>query len=178
MATASNENNLTEEPAETTAGAAPEAAADKPRGRGRPKGSGAKASAGEKPAIETLLEGQEAPEPSAAKPQQKKRGPKTGSKTDVAAMAKQLVGVHSLVAMITGIPEVQLHLQEAEQLASAISNVCDEYGLSISGKTGAALQLAAAAAMIYGPRALVISSKIAAAKAAAARDVTPNAAAH
>lgn len=136
------------------------------RGRGRPK----KTETVEKPQIEQILDEQNGTAPESEKPQAKKRGPKGGTKASVEAMANQLVGVHQLVAMVTGIQEIQIAPQEGLALAGAIQNVCDEYGLSISGKTGAALQLLAAAAMIYGPRALAIHQKIQVAKA---REITP-----
>lgn len=74
-------------------------------------------------------------------------------------LAHQLVGVHTIVAMVTGIPEMAIQPQEAESLARGITAVCDEYGLSVDGKTGAALQLVAAAAMVYGPRAYAIYAR-------------------
>ncbi len=145
---------------------------EEPRKRGRPKGSTNKANTSEKPEIEKLLDEQNGTVPESEKPQAKKRGPKGGTKASVEAMANQLVGVHQLVAMVTGIPEIQIAPQEGVALAGAIQNVCDEYGLSISGKTGAALQLLAAAAMIYGPRALAIHQKV---RAAQAREIATSA---
>lgn len=171
MSAAENTNDLPDGLAGQQA-PTPEPQAEKPRGRGRPKGSTNK-NAEDKPEIESLLDQQAGGSTEqTAKPQQKKRGPKTG-KADAAAMAKQLVGVHTLMAMVTGLPELQISEPEAENLAAAVTNVCEEYGLSISGKTGAAIQLAAACAMIYGPRALMINARIQQAKAQAARDVTP-----
>jgi len=38
--------------------------------------------------------------------------------------------------------------------------VCDQYSLSVDGKTGAAIQLLAAAAMIYAPRAFMIKRRL------------------
>jgi hypothetical protein len=82
-----------------------------------------------------------------------KRGPKPkGKRSDPASLAKSLVGIHQLAAMVTSIPECQLSEQEGAALAEAVTAVCDEYGLSIDGKTGAAMQLFGACAMIYGPR--------------------------
>lgn len=144
--------------------------AEEPRKRGRPKGSTKNNAPVDKPEIEKILDEQNGTVPESEKPQAKKRGPKGGTKASVEAMANQLVGVHQLVSMVTGISEIQITPDEGAALAGAIQSVCDEYGLSISGKTGAALQLLAAAAMIYGPRAVVIHQKV---KAAQARDITP-----
>ena len=95
--------------------------------------------------------------PSANKPGRKAKGktPATGE-----ALGKQLVGVHALAALMLQLPEIQLKEEEGVQLGNAIIAVCDEYGLSITGKTGAAIQLFAAAAMIYAPRAFVIKARL------------------
>lgn len=82
-----------------------------------------------------------------------KRGPKPKAKgSDPSTLAKSLVGIHQLAAMVTQIPEAQLSEGEAQALAEAVIAVCNEYGLSIDGKTGAAMQLFGACAMVYGPR--------------------------
>lgn len=102
------------------------------------------------------VDGAEASGQSAARPRKTAKG----KATDVGALAQQLVGVHQLVAMVAGIPEAQIAPQEGEHLAKAIVAVCDEYGLSVTGKTGAALQLFAAAAMIYGPRVWAFNVRV------------------
>lgn len=118
-------------------------AAPTKRGRGRPPKNG-----GEKT--------------TAAKPQ-KTAGKKAA---DVDAFAKQLCGIHMLAAMATGLPELQISEPEGAMLAKGISAVCEEYGLSVDGKTGAALQLFGAAAMVYVPRYFAINAKMQAAKKA------------
>lgn len=106
-------------------------------------------------------------------------GRKSGAKqkTDPTALAKNLIGIHTLVAMMTGIQEAQIGPEEANQLAVAVCGVCEEYDLAISGKTGAAIQLFAAAAMVYAPRVFMFKMRMAqeAANHAAeqARDVSP-----
>jgi hypothetical protein len=81
---------------------------------------------------------------------------------DIEGLAKQLKGIHALGANLLPIrmPDGKLLLElsdtEATQLANAISGVAKEYDLALDGKTGAAIQLFAAAAMIYGPRVYVI----------------------
>lgn len=83
-----------------------------------------------------------------------KRGPKPKVKTvsDPAVLAKSLMGIHQLGAMLLQVPELQLNEEESRGLADAVTAVCEEYGLAIDGKTGAAMQLFGACAMIYGPR--------------------------
>lgn len=87
-----------------------------------------------------------------------KPGPKPKSKAygadEIGIMGRQLVGVHQIVAMVTGIPEIVIGEQEAVMLAQSVANVANEYGLEIDGKTGASIQLFMTVAMIYGPRFL------------------------
>lgn len=89
----------------------------------------------------------------------KRRAKASGEK--LAAMAKQIQGLHLFVAMGTGVPELQITEAEAGMLASAMSEVAAEYGLSVDGKTGAALQLFGAAAMVYAPRYLAFRKRVA-----------------
>jgi hypothetical protein len=92
-------------------------------------------------------------------PQQRKRRAKN---IDSDALAKQLRGIHSLAAQILpirrqdGVLLLELSETESKELASAIAGVAKEYDLELDGKTGAAIQLLAAACMIYGPRIYVI----------------------
>jgi hypothetical protein len=73
---------------------------------------------------------------------------------EIGIMGRQLVGVHQIVAMVTGIPEIVIQEPEANLLAQSVANVANEYGLEIDGKTGASIQLFMTVAMIYGPRFL------------------------
>lgn len=79
----------------------------------------------------------------------------------VAEMAKQIQGLHLIGAMASGIPEIALNEQESATLAAGIYGVSKEYNLAIDGKTGAALQLFGAAAMVYVPHYLAFSKRIA-----------------
>ena len=91
-----------------------------------------------------------------------KRGGRSKSKSsDPTVLARSLLGIHQVAAMITRIPEAQLSEQEGQLLAEAVVAVCEEYGLSIDGKTGAAMQLFGAAAMIYAPRVFAYKMRIA-----------------
>ena len=115
--------------------------------RGRPPGSGKK--------TPEQIEGggTEAP---ASKPSNRKA---STSNEQRALMGKQLVGIHKLAAMVTGLPELMINDVEGDMLAHAVANICDEYGLAVDGKTGATLQLLGTAAMIYGPRAIAVMQR-------------------
>lgn len=94
---------------------------------------------------------------------ERKEGPKkTASRKaeDTDALAHQLVGLHQFAALATGLQELVISEKEGQMLAKGVNAVADEYGLSLSGKTGAALQLIAAAAMIYVPRGLMIKARV------------------
>lgn len=117
--------------------------------RGRPVGSGKKTPEN----IEAGATG-----PAAAKAPGK-RTKVSYDKETIALMGKQLVGLHLLAAMGTGIHEMQISEPEGYALAQGIVNVCEQYNLSIDGKTGAALQLAMTAGMVYGPRLLAVRKR-------------------
>lgn len=89
------------------------------------------------------------------------------SMSDAAQMAQQLQGVHVLVAMMGGMPEMQLTDKEALMLAQSVVNVCNQYDLEIDGKTGAFIQLIGSAGIVYLPRALAIRNRKIAERAAA-----------
>lgn len=78
---------------------------------------------------------------------------------DPDTLAKQLQGVHVMVAMLTQAPEMQLSDAESVELAKAVSGVCAEYNLSLNGKTGALIQLLGAGAMVYLPRIMAIKQR-------------------
>lgn len=119
------------------------AEAPKKRGRGRPPGSGTKKSG-------------DAPKKSASRKSE-----------DMDALARQLVGIHQLIAMATGLGELVISEQEAGMLAKGITAVTEEYGFALTGKTGAALQLFGAAAIVYVPRAIAVKARADAARRAA-----------
>lgn len=113
--------------------------------------------------------------PTAEKIPSESAGVKTRKKTtyDVGLLSKQLMGLHIMAAGLTGIPEVQIAPQEADMLASGVIAVAEQYDLSIDGKTGAAIQLLAAAAMVYAPRVIALQRRIKEAKANNVTDITP-----
>lgn len=79
---------------------------------------------------------------------------------DTETLGKQIVGIHHVIAMMTGTPEMQISDDEGLALATGINAVCEEYGLSLSGKTGATIQLVGAAGMIYVPRLVMINQRL------------------
>lgn len=104
-----------------------------------------------------------------APPKRRGRPPKvnkTVSYDDAAraTLAKQLMGIHLLVASATGVPEIAIQENEAAILSQGIIAVAQEYGLALTGKTGAALQLFAAVAMVYVPRFMLVQNRIKQAK--------------
>lgn len=117
----------------------------------------------------------EKPDVEGLEPQKRKRGRPKGStnkpadkpsksssrkRADNVDFARQLQGIHTMMAMVTGFPELQISEQESVMLANGLVAVADEYGLSLDGKTGAAIQLIGAASLIYIPRAIVIKGKL------------------
>lgn len=80
--------------------------------------------------------------------------------SDIDAMGKQLVGIHLILVQLTGIPELQIVHDEGKALAQSVVNIAEQYDLEIDGKTGAAIQLFATAAMIYGPRAFAYRARV------------------
>lgn len=145
------ENKPAEIPAETTViqNDAPPADAQ-PKKRGRPRKDATVTQ-------ENIQNGTQA----AAKPTRQKKGK---SAEEIANLGKQLVGIHQMAAMLTGFPELAIGEPEGQMLANGIIGIAEQYDLSIDGKTGAALQLFAAAAMVYAPRAIAINARLKAAK--------------
>ncbi len=92
---------------------------------------------------------------------------------DPVLLAKQLQGLHLMAAQMTGLAEVQISSDESMMLANSVIGVSEQYDLSIDGKTGAAIQLLATAAMIYLPRVLAIKARAQAEKNNVV-DVSPN----
>lgn len=141
-------------------------------------------------AVNVQTESIETPSPGTNQPDEprRRRGRPAGSGTktegakktnsrkaaDLDAFAKQVQGIHQMLAMMTGFGEVALSDVESKMLATSLNAMSEEYGLSLDGKTGAAIQLLGTAAVIYLPRAMVIRAKVAAAaEARAAQDATP-----
>lgn len=147
-ATATTENQAPETAQENPTPGADAPDVPKKRGRGRP------------PREESAEPKKETASESSGTPRARKTAGK--AKVDAGQMAKQIVGMHKIVFMMTGqqFPEIIISDDEGVAVATAVSAVCDQYDLRIDGKTGAFLQLFATAAMVYGPRALSIRSKL------------------
>ncbi len=129
------------------------------RGRGRPKGSGNKAKETTNTETETINTG------SFSKPGRKPKAKSTPN------LARQIEGIHKMVAMLPGLEVMAMSADESAILAEAMTGVGDEYGVTISGKTAATLQLVGALAMCYGPRILYMREM---AKKRKAEMVPPN----
>lgn len=140
------DNAPVETPVETSTPEVVETVVSEPpkkRGPGRPRKDGSSP-----PGVKAEKPG--AAKESAAKPQ--RRGAKLSAEA-VNDLAVQIEGLHVIAAMATGQPILKIDPKEALMLAKGISAVAEEYGLALDGKTGAAMQLFGAAAMVYGRRA-------------------------
>jgi len=133
--------------------------------RGRPSNAERAARAAGASTAEKIESGN-APQSAASGKAKSGKSAKRVTATDAGALAKQLVGLHTLGAMISGIPEFIINEDEGKILAGGIVAVCEEYDLSIDGKTGAALNLLGACAMVYGPRVFKVAARAQAAKKA------------
>lgn len=94
--------------------------------------------------------------PGKAKPGPKKR--KFGGES-VDLLAKQLAGIHNMAAMIMGEPVMILSETESVMLATALVGIAEEYGVMLTGKMAATLQLLGVAGMVYVPRFIDIQRK-------------------
>lgn len=90
-------------------------------------------------------------------PPRRGRPPKQAVEVDIPLLARQLKGLHQMAAMMTGLSLLAIADTEAELLAQGLGAVAKEYNLSLDGKTGAAIQLLGACAMVYVPRLLELS---------------------
>lgn len=137
-------------PAETPTPTVVEITPPAARGRGRPRKDAAAAPVS--PSAASAAK-------SAPKSARARKGVKF-EKEDLGTLTKQIQGLHELMSLASGIPELKLTPPEAEMLGGAVANMCEEYDLSLSGKTGALLQLLAAGAMIYIPRLSQVSHRV------------------
>jgi hypothetical protein len=108
------------------------------------------------------------PNDSASKPgnasprSHKKSGAKVSYTKDAEQkLAKQIVGLHQIGALMSGIPEMHISEAEGEMLATGVIAVASEYDLELSGKTGAAIQLLMACVAVYVPRLLAVKNRVA-----------------
>lgn len=149
MTDTTNDSQTQTEEVEQNAGAVPESPdTPKRRGRGRP------------PKDDTAAPAKETAGAAAGTSRPRKTAGKT--KMDASVLGKQLVGIHQLAYGFTGqqFPEIIISEQEGQMLAESVSAVCEQYDLSIDGKTGAFLQLLATGAMVYAPRYFAIRKRV------------------
>jgi hypothetical protein len=94
------------------------------------------------------------PAGSTSKP--KSPGQKAQSK-DITAV---LMSLHMMGAALTGIDELKLEKDEAQQLASAIDHVNEVFGIpKLSEKASALIDITAALATVYGTRIVAIAAR-------------------
>ena len=74
-------------------------------------------------------------------------------------LARQIQGLHFIAVKMSGFQELAIDEKEAVMLAESIVNVAREYDLSMSGKTGAMIQLIGVSAMVYLPRLILINER-------------------
>ncbi|RWZ84875.1 MAG: hypothetical protein EO766_16955 [Hydrotalea sp. AMD] len=81
---------------------------------------------------------------------------KRGRRKSNANAVQQVIGIHKMVSMLPGMEIWAIDEAEAQTITEAMALVSEEYGVQISGKTGATLNLIMALGMVYGPRAYVM----------------------
>lgn len=94
----------------------------------------------------------------------KRRGRKPGSGNaskkaaalDISGVEKILFSAHMMLAHATGMDELSIDQSEANQLASAVSNVARHYAVEASQVTLDWVNLVMALGMIYGTRGIAI----------------------
>ena len=87
-----------------------------------------------------------------------KSSPRKG--VDTKALAKQLEFFHAIAARVTKFDDLQIDSEEAEMLADSIATLMREYDVTMSGKTAALLGMLGSAAIVYGPRYMMIREQI------------------
>lgn len=92
----------------------------------------------------------------------KKRGrrPGTSAGASLDGIAEMLVGVHSLLSFLTTFPDLAIDKDEGLILAKGIAGIAEQYKVKIDGKASAFMGFIYAIAVVYGPRAILISKQI------------------
>lgn len=109
-----------------------------------------------RPPNSSKLGGPESVSSSSASAKAKAKAKTSFSASDYETMGKQIVGMHEMAAMVTGLPMLRVTLEEGTAVAKALADVGEQYGLAIDGKTGATINLVLTLGMVYGPRLLHI----------------------
>lgn len=71
-----------------------------------------------------------------------------------------LIGIHSMGAAFLGIEELEIDETEAKKMGDALTELGNVYGKTISPKTMAWTNLAAACGMVYGPRIVAYRERL------------------
>lgn len=119
------------------------------RGRGRPPGSG-------KQRTESATGNAASGRPSEGS------GPRTSKASaslDLDVFAKQLMAAHQMLALLLKEESILISEAEAKSLAKALKNVLAFHSISMSPQSLAYLQLAGCAAIIYGPKIMLVNAK-------------------
>lgn len=124
------------------------------RRRGRPFGS--KNNASSTPLGETPL-GPDSASPAGTGPKTRKRRTKP---VDLEDMAKKIQGTHMMLALMTGMTEMQVSDAEAKMLATAMADVAREFDMAPNGKATAVVMLIGTVAIIYLPRLAMLKAKM------------------
>lgn len=130
-----------------------------PKRRGRPPGS--------KNTTETPTEKPIGPDSAPRRGRPKK----PHIELDPEAIARQVRGIHGFIAMITGLPELNLSEAESIELAKASVNFSREFGWEPDPKVLAGIELFGVASFIYLPRFLHIAQRIKAQRAQQAQTI-------
>jgi hypothetical protein len=136
-----------------TATPPPSSGTPPPRRRGRPFGSRTRTPPLTETPVDPALNGGAIPPTSEPQPTRRRR---RVNQVDTESLTKQLIGVHQIAAKMTGLQVIAIDKDEAQILANGIAAVAREYDLALDGKTGAFIQLLGAAALVYGPRVVII----------------------
>lgn len=105
---------------------------------------------GRKPKNETAPAPESGPTVEADKPVRRR------SRKVNANSVQQIIGIHKMISMLPGMEVFAIQENEAQILAEGMQGIADEYGVTMSGKTGATLNMVAALAMVYGPRGYML----------------------
>lgn len=103
---------------------------------------------GRKPNAEKLVAETMPESPASDSAPVRKRGRKKANTNATA----QLIGLHKMIAMLPNMQHFEIDETEAAVLSDAMQQVSEEYGVVMSGKTGATINLIIALGMVYGPR--------------------------
>lgn len=75
---------------------------------------------------------------------------------NIDGVEKILFSIHTVMAAMSGVPELNLDEQEAKDVAKAVQAVGEHYKIILDPKTAAWLELGRVCGVVYGPRAVSI----------------------